>query len=184
MMGLGTPTVADRASALATYERTQNRMRAAMTSLLENAPEARARNPGLYEGLIVMTNQFLGGTNAYFEEVLHQTAEAPELGAALAAYVAQVESYVAAVESLTGAVTPNNPAPTMDVLQTTGHGITNTTAPMPPIAPLPGMSGLGAVPEEKRTWVFYALTASGVLAGLGVLGAVFLRSRRRNKRAR
>ena len=58
------PTDAQRNEAIAMLQRQQRRLRAAMNCLLEDAANARAVNPDLYESLIPRYNDLDGARGA------------------------------------------------------------------------------------------------------------------------
>ena len=189
------PTVANRNSAIELFNKESRRATAAINCLIANAPEARAANPALYEGLIVQSNQILGGGSAYYEQILYTATEDEVLQSALVTYTADVEDFVANVQRIApclGALVDNPipqisdtlPQPQLPVEVTPVAPIT----PITPIAPVPG-TPLVVQPQapisklaKKRNWVYYAWAGSGVLLGVSVLGLLFLGRRRKNRK--
>lgn len=189
------PTVADRNSAIELFNKESRRATAAINCLLANAPEARAANPALYEGLIVQSNQILGGGSAYYEQILYTATEDTAMQSALVTYTADVEDFVANVQRVApclGALV-DNPLPQISETLPQPQLPVEVTpvAPITPVAPVPGTPLVVQPPAplsklaKKRNWVYYAWAGSGVLLGVSLIGLLFLgRSRKNRKKAR
>jgi hypothetical protein len=197
------PTDAQRNEAIAMLQRQQRRLRAAMNCLLEDAANARAVNPDLYESLIPRYNDLVGARGAYYEQQVYTSPEGDTgVYAALSTFTGEVEDFVGGVRRLTncdaavaaaggeGGVEPSAPGPTPAPAE-------SLLTPTPAAPPEPGSGDVpvltptttppsprATVCPKGRSWTYYAFMGAGVLTAVSVIGFFVFKRRRRKKGSR
>jgi hypothetical protein len=195
------PTDAQRNEAIAMLQRQQRRLRAAMNCLLEDAANARAVNPDLYESLIPRYNDLVGARGAYYEQQVYTSPEGDTgVYAALSTFTGEVEDFVGGVRRLTncdaavaaaggeGGVEPSapgpTPAPAESLLQPEPAVPTPGSGDQPNLTPTTTPPSPRATTSKGRSWTFYAFAGAGVLLAASVIGFFVLKRRRRTPKSR